>query len=106
MKTRIWLCVSLILGVVTMRAEELSVESAPPAVVDRVAQLVAAGDYAAVGKVSEEIDKQFNGVHDAEYFRNLLGILAGLRRDQSPLSFDRRWAIRKLEWRILLTKHS
>jgi hypothetical protein len=106
MKTKIWLCIALIMGVIGMRAEELSVETAPPGVADRVAQLVGVGDYAGIAKVSDEIDSQFKGVHDAEYFRNLLGVLAGLHRDKREFSYDRRWAIRKLQWKILLTKHS
>jgi hypothetical protein len=106
MKTKICLCISLSLSLIATRAEELTIETVPTAVADRVAQLVSIGDYAGVTKASEDIDNQFKGVHDAEYFRNLLGIVGGLLRDKGELSYNRRWAIRKLQWKILLTKYS
>jgi hypothetical protein len=108
MKTKIWLCAFLILSVIATRAEELALNSGDgSAVATRVAQLVAAGDYAGVARVSDEIESQARGVHDITYFRDLLGLLAGLTHDTGiELTYAHRWAIRKVQWKIVLTKHS
>jgi hypothetical protein len=104
MKTKIWFCLFLMLGIVAMRAQEVSFDKAPPA--DRVAHLAAVGDYAGIEKISEDIDQQSKGVHNLAYFQNLLDVIIGLGRDARKMSYERRWAIRKLQWKILLTKHS
>jgi len=98
---------ALFVSVLPLRGEQLSLESAPPVIVNRVAQLTNAGNYPAILAMAEDIEAQSKGVHGIEYFRNLLGVLAGLWRDiGSAPSFDRLWALRKIEWKILLAKHS
>jgi hypothetical protein len=108
MKMKIWLSAFLLLSIVATRAEDLSLNpAAPSSMADRVAQMVAAGDYARISKVTAEIDRQAKGVYDVAYFRNLLGVLAGLTRNTgNEPSYAHRWAIRKVLWKVLLTRHS